>query len=322
MKDVAGLNLIAGSYEAITSCQAVYVYSFHLGLDKSTEILCSIKALSLRVLKVTGNCVMNRQIFNHGGSLRVFLQLQTRALFCIVCLLVGSSLLKGEDFSTADMFVKPQFMEQVGATVYGGWDSHYFTEGRDALDGGSLIITDVQSGWEFLFGQVWYAVCPDQSYDELQFMAGVTQTIEDFTYYVGHRHIQFPADDLNDDEVAVGVSISNLPAGVQISVDAYYSFEADGYFTEISVNRNFFLTERIIFSSTVVFGINRGYVSDGHNGANHFALTVGLNYPVTDSISIVARLAQSWSIDHDSNLPGDETLVDFLNGGIGMQWSL
>lgn len=265
---------------------------------------------------------MKEHLLNHGVLIFSFLRFSRRTTFCIFSLLVLSSQLKGDESETADMSVKPKFLDQVSASVYGGWDSHYFTEGRDLLEGDALIITDIQSSWEFIFWQIWYAASPEQSYDELQFMAGGTQTIGNFTYYAGHRHIQFPADGLNDDEAAVGVSMSNLPVEIQLSVDAYYSFEAEGFFTEIIANRSFAVTERVSVNNTVIFGINQDYISDGHDGANHFALTIGLNYAVSNSVSIVARLTQSWEIDRDPNKPGDETLVDFFNGGIGMQWSL
>lgn len=265
---------------------------------------------------------MNRHFFKRGIFASFVEGSSKRTMFYMFGLLSLSSLLSSDESATTYISKKSRFLEQVSASVYNGWDSHYFTEGRDLLNGDSLIITDIQSGWRSFFSQIWYAFSPDQSYDELQFMTGLTQTVESFMFYAGHRHIQFPSDGLNDDETAVGVSVSNLPVGVQLSADVYYSFEADGFFTEITANRSFAFTERVSINSTVIFGINRGYVSDGHDGANHLALTVGLNYAISDSVSVIARLTQSWEINSDLNRPGDETLVDFFNGGIGLQWSL
>lgn len=150
----------------------------------------------------------------------------------------------------------------------------------------------------------------------------MTQSISDFSVYAAYRHLQFPSDDLNDDEVTAGISMSGLPAELRLAVDAYYSFEADGFFTIVSVFRGFTITDSLGITAIGEFGINQGYVSDGHDGANHFALTLVSNYQVRKSISIVVRLTQSWAIGQDSNAPGDETLVDFFNGGIGIQWSL
>lgn len=266
--------------------------------------------------------LMDIKISNYIFNFPVFLRPASNLWAYCLFLVVGSSFLKGDDPQNTSVPDTPQLLNQFSASVYCGWDSHYFTEGRDLLDGGSLIIHDLQSSWERLFGQIWYAASPDQSYDELQFMTGVTQTIEGVTIYAGYRHLQFPSDDLNDDEAAVGISVTALPTGLQIAVDAYHSFEADGFFTEVSALWQFAITESLSIKSTGIFGINQGYVGDGHDGANHLALTLGLNYKISDSISIIARLTQSWAIDREPDMPGDEQLVDFFNGGVGMQWSL
>jgi hypothetical protein len=62
-------------------------------------------------------------------------------------------------------------------------------------------------------------------------------------------------------------------------------------------------------------------VSDGHDGANHFALRLGLEYAVSDSVSIIAHTAYSWGLERDRSLLGDDLLSDFFYGGLGLQWS-
>ena len=236
-------------------------------------------------------------------------------------LIAGSSQLKSDKVADTCIANTLQFIEEMNVSIYGGWESHYFSEGRDLLDGDSLIINHVQASWKFLRNEIWYATAPGQSYDELQFMTVVTQTFENYSLYAGYRHLQFPSDGLDDDEIYTGLSISDLPVEFQMSVDAYHSFAADGFFVEIALSRNLTITEALSLACTGIFGINQGYISDGHDGANHFALALQPVYQVSDAISIVARLAQSWAMDRDTDAPGDAQLVDFVNGSIGAQWS-
>ena len=129
--------------------------------------------------------------------------------------------------STTD---KLQVFEEIEASIYAGWESHYFSEGRDVLDGDSLIVSSVQLGWEFFSSEIWYGTSPDQSYDELQLTVEAAQTIGKFEFYLWYTHYQFPSDNLNDNEIGGGLTIAQLPAEFEVAAEAYYSFDADGFF--------------------------------------------------------------------------------------------
>ena len=205
--------------------------------------------------------------------------------------------------------------------MHAGWDSHYFSEGRDALDGDSLLAGSVELGWECLAGGVWYGNSPDQSYDEVQLSLALTHGVGDLEFYGGYTHLRFPFEDAHDNEIGGGAVWSNLPAELELGADASYSFDASGWFAEISASRAFPLTGRLRIVCAGVLGFNQGYVADGHDGANHVAAHLGLEYVVSESLTILAHTAYSWAIDRDRTLPGDEQLVDFLHGGGGLQWA-
>lgn len=257
------------------------------------------------------NCIVFVVNFQHLGF---------RLLLFTLFLIAGSSQLKSNESENTSSWDKLQLVEQINASIYSGWNSHYFSEGRDILDGDSLIVNQVQVSWEFLSSEIWYAASPDQSYDELQIAVAVTQAIGSFQFYADYTHLQFPSDNLQDNELGTGLAISGLPTDFQLAIDAYYSFQASGSFIEASATRKFVITESLSVTGSGMFGINQGYVVGGHYGSNHFALKLESTYKVSDSISVTAQLAQNWAIDRDSGSPGDEQLVDFLNGGIGAQW--
>lgn len=189
------------------------------------------------------------------------------------------------------------------------------------LDGDALWTGSAELGWRSFAGGVWYGRSADQDYDELQLSLAWTGHAGDFDFYGGYTHLRFPSDDSHDNEVGAGLAWSGLPLQCVLGLDAYYSFDAGGLFSEISLNREFEITDRLTLHLSSVFGMNLGYVPDGHDGANHIALRIGAERALTDSVSITAHAAYSWALDKDASAPGDDLLVDFLHGGIGLEWS-
>lgn len=266
---------------------------------------------------------MNKLCISHLFPLILFSKPALRSLCALPVFLIAGSLdLTATEPTNLRPLTDSQLSKEVEATIYAGWESRYFTEGRDSLDGDSLIVSQIGLDWERLSGEIWYGVSPDQSYDELQLTLAVVQAVGNFEFYAGYTHLQFPSDNSKDNEVSAGFACSNLPAGLEIAVDAYHSFEADGFFAELSAAREFAVTEEFAITCSCVYGLNNGYVADGHDGSNHIGLQLGFDYRILDSISIIAHVTQSWALERDLSFPGDETLVDFFHGGIGVQWSL
>lgn len=227
----------------------------------------------------------------------------------------------GHDAEAEVPFGRGHAHESVIGHVHVGWESRYASEGRDALDGDSLWTASAEFSWEHLAGGIWYGSSPDQSYDELQLTLGLSQEVGDLEFYGGYTYLSFPFDGEDDHELGVGFVWSGLPCELAFSADAYYSFEAEGYFGEFSLSREFELSEQWSLEVAGVFGMNQGYVSDGHDGANHFALGLSSEYTLTESCSLLAHVSYSWAAGRESVRPGDELLVDFFHGGVGFQWS-
>jgi len=96
--------------------------------------------------------------------------------------------------------------------------------------------------------------------------------------------------------------------------------DAEGMFYEWSTYREFSLSDKSNAVLSGILGLNDGYVSDGHNGANFYALSVGLERNLTDHFVISCHGMQSFAIDRHLNLVGDEQLKDFFHFGLGFQW--
>lgn len=218
-------------------------------------------------------------------------------------------------------FERPHAHETIKGHFHTGWESHYLSEGRDTLDGDSLWASSYEFGWNHVTGGLWYGSSPDQDYDEAKITLGVVQSTDDLEYYFAFTHLLFPFADLDDNELGAGISWSGLPGEFELTADASYSFDAKGSFWEFALNREFTLSDKVTLNTAGLFGVNQGFVSDGHDGANHVALWAGFEFALTDSLAITTHIAHSWALQKDSFAPGDEQLIDLFHGGFGIQWS-
>lgn len=208
-----------------------------------------------------------------------------------------------------------------GWVAYTRFESHYFSEGRDSLDGDSLWVNSIELGLPHLSGGIWYGRSPDQDYDELQLTIAMSKSVGNVTLSAGYTHLQFPFDNSDDNEIGAALTWSDLPLDCELSADVYHSFDSDGLFLEISLCRAIDITEDFNLTVTGLFGMNQGYVPDGHDGANHLVLIAETNMVITDSLSLSTHMAYSWALERDSTLSGDLQLIDFFHGSIGLLWS-
>ena len=227
----------------------------------------------------------------------------------------------GHDEEAELPFGRRHSHESFTGHVQVGWESHYASEGRDSLNGDSLWTASAKFYWEHFAGGIWYGSSPDQSYDELQLTLGLSQETGDLEFYGGYTYLRFPFDGTDDHELGAGLVWSGLPPGLALAADVYYSSEAEGYFAEFSMSREFLFSNQWTLEAAGVFGVNEGYVSDGHDGANHLALGLSAEYALTESCSISSHVSYSWAVGWESDAPGDELLVAFFHGGFGLQWS-
>lgn len=200
-------------------------------------------------------------------------------------------------------------------------ESRYASEGRDALDGDSLATGTFEAAWNAVSMGLWYGKSPDRSYDELQLSTALSWDWKDLEWYVAYTHLRFPEDGGHDHEVGAGASWSGLPMELVIALDTYHSFEAEGTFIETSLHRDFDVSDRLQLSPTIVFGINEGYVSDGHDGANHIELRLGGEYELTKSLTLTAHTGYSFGINRDAADHADDKLLrDFFHAALGLRW--
>ena len=200
------------------------------------------------------------------------------------------------------------------------YESRYVLEGRDSLDGDGLATATFEAAWNVVSVGMWYGISPDQSYDEFQISTAVSGDWRGLEWHVACTHLRFLADEAHDTEIGTGVSWAGLPWGLALALDANYSTDAEGAFLEATLDREFRVFEHLRLTPSMAFGMNQGFVADGHDGANHIALRFDGEYPLTRTTSLVAHIGYNFAIDSDADEhPDDELLRDFLHVGIGLR---
>jgi hypothetical protein len=225
------------------------------------------------------------------------------------------------DAETTKPIEKTHAHSTFDAHAHTGWESRYFSEGRDALDGNSLWTGTVELGYDHFSGGVWYGRSSNHKYDEWKYSLALTQESDAFEFYLGYTYLDFSKDHDSDSEWSAGISYAELPFALETSLDGSYSTDAEGTFFEWATGREFNLSETLQLSLSGILGWNEGYVSDGHDGLNFFALRTGAKVNLSEKFSIVAHGTQSLAVDRDPVLSGDELLKDFFHLGLGLEWS-
>ena len=200
-----------------------------------------------------------------------------------------------------------------------GWESRYILEGRDSLEGGSLWSSSVEASYDHVFGGLWYGRSSNNDFRELHLGLGLKQEIGNFESYLAFTHLLFPAEETSDAEWGAGFSYDALPYGMETGLDLVYSLDAEGTFIEWSLSKPFAVLESWETSLGSTLGWNEGFVSDGHDGLNHFSLSASGRRSLTENLGLVLHGAQSWAIDQDLTFVDDISLKDIFHFGISLE---
>ena len=208
------------------------------------------------------------------------------------------------------------------ADLSAGYEGRYVSEGRDNLGGDSLLGTTLELAYQGFTGGVWYANSPEASYDELNTWVQYNHALGDVEISVAYTHLRFFSNDTHDNEVGLGLEYGALHWDLAVSALGYYSFEAEGSFFELGLNGDYEVKPWLTLSPYLLFGINSGYVADGHNGANNLEIGLAGEIPLSSSWSLVGHVSYNFEINSDpAQYAGDESLNNFFHGGIALRYS-
>ena len=203
------------------------------------------------------------------------------------------------------------------------WESRYVTEGRDNLAGKSLVSVSTEFSVEEFSVVPWVAGSGDIDYSEfnLNVVYGSRFT-EKLTLYTGYNYVYTRSFGENTDDNEISFDLAyNWLKHVNALASIYHSFDASGSFMEVTLKYNNKINNMLFYSVHGVLGTNAGYVADGHNGPNHFQLRANASYYPLTQLELYTYAGYNMAINRDAaKYAGDETLTDFLWGGIGLSY--
>lgn len=220
--------------------------------------------------------------------------------------------------STLEYFIQDDY----DLRVLTNWESHYVTEGRDNLDTKSLQSTIIEAKFGSLGILIWNGWGYDSEYDELNIIPYLSYDKNDISIYLSYNRKQFFVTSESDNEIGSGISWHGVPHDIFLGFDWYYSFDATGSFFEFSTGSEFEPVDKLGLETLFIFGINDNYISDGHDGANHFSFQLNGEYSLTNNINMLGYIRYNAAIDSDPMAyTGDNLLRNFFWGGIGISVS-
>ncbi|MFW2373363.1 MAG: hypothetical protein ACN4GM_09615 [Gammaproteobacteria bacterium] len=203
------------------------------------------------------------------------------------------------------------------------WESRYVSEGRDNLSGKGLVSLST----EFTMGEFsvipWIADSPSADYSEfnLNVVYG-TKLSENLDMHIEYNHIRARDADVraSDNEISLDLSSDQLKQ-FYIAASIYHSFDADGSFMELGIFQGHRINKSIHISVLAKLGVNSGYVTDGHDGLNHFQMRANMAYHPLEKMEVYAYVGYNRAIDRDvSRYVGDELLGNFFWSGVGITY--
>ena len=143
---------------------------------------------------------------------------------------------------------------------------------------------------------------------------------------VGYIEYVFPQTEKTDDEnlwlssreIFVGFAM-DLAAGFSAGLNVYYEFDdIDDFYTNLNLTYGTSLSEAVGLELGAAIGYaGEEYTADGDGGFFDYLLSAGIDYAVTDNLSLSAAVNYTDSVDEDK-LPDQDT---HFFGGIGAAYT-
>ncbi len=206
-----------------------------------------------------------------------------------------------------------------------GWDSNYISEGRNNLDKGGIYWATASVQKNNLNAYVTAGRGDSQHYIEYNFgLEYGFELSENISGSVGYQRLEFYGDErAHDNEFFSSLEYSKYDWLVP-SVSYTYSTEAAGYFVEVSLHSNWALTENLSVTPYVTQGFDFQYVTEQHDGANHFQLGVEAEYQLPNQWVLSGHISHSIAqedIKLEARENGNTSGLDETYAGVHLSWS-
>lgn len=205
-----------------------------------------------------------------------------------------------------------------------GWDSDYISEGRNNLDSGGMTwgTLAVQHGNLNIFAIGGRA--DSQDYTEwnfgLEYSAALSETVE---LSVGYQRLEFYGDERSSDNELFSSLTYHFKDWLVPSLAYTYSTEAGGYFIEASVHSPWELSDSVTVAPYITQAFDFQYVTEEHNGVNHFQFGIEAEYVINHQLIISGHLSHTIAqedIKREAREDNNTASLDQTYAGIHLTW--
>ncbi|MFT4546114.1 MAG: hypothetical protein ACI8XO_000250 [Verrucomicrobiales bacterium] len=208
----------------------------------------------------------------------------------------------------------------IGAEVSLGYDTHYifrgFNYGENLVWAGVDLGVPLTEGLSLNLGS-WYGTLAEDSYDELNLLAGLSYDLGAFEIGVGAIWYYYPqgfdGGGLGiDDSLELGASIGTNFMGLDLGLGYYYDLEEEGSYIELGAEKAIEISDSV----ALVAGTSVGYARDyyGVDGFNAVGASLSLPIALGDRTTLKPYIAATWEIDESGQ-------DDEVYGGVSLSVS-
>ncbi|NRD72137.1 hypothetical protein HQQ94_02565 [Shewanella sp. VB17] len=205
-----------------------------------------------------------------------------------------------------------------------GWDSHYISEGRNNLPKGGIMWSSVAIQHNNLNVYARLGSADSLHYNEwnlgLQYTFALTENLETT---LGYQRLEFYGDQRCNDNELFGLLTYSAIEWLTPSINYTYSTEASGYFVEASLHSSWELINGFTLTPYLTQAFDFQYVTEEHNGRNHFQLGIETEYLFNHNITLSGHISRTFAqqdITLEANIEKPESGLDQTFAGIHFTW--
>lgn len=142
------------------------------------------------------------------------------------------------------------------------WESRYVSEGTDNLNGAGILSELLTLQWnKYFHTDLWQGIGYNKDFAELNALGVFDFHFGAVEVYASYNHKRFFDSETHDNEIGAGLVYGELPAGMFLALDIYYSFQIEGAYMEASVGMEH-EWRGLTFRPILAMGCNADYIPD------------------------------------------------------------
>lgn len=196
------------------------------------------------------------------------------------------------------------------------WANRYLAEGRESFGSEGIFSAAVAVTYGDFSFESWNGFSDESSKREIELTLAYTLSMIPLAPTVGITHI----NDIGGEPEGWDFSFcleGEIAYGIEWETSLNYGLNQRGAYLETGLHKTF-ITPWVNITAGSHLGSNFGYVEEGHDGPDHFALQLELSQEVIGGLEIHGGISHYTPINRrESSHPEDDSLYEGFQFSIG-----